>query len=104
MRLVGPLVSGDVVTTSQPPVKNQPVLSTASAYQSLQLMTPPILDTIMRMPEVELSTGLRRSRIYELMKAGLFPANVKLSVRASGWRRSAIAQWINERTSQPLAA
>lgn len=36
----------------------------------------------LRLPQVEELTGFKRSHIYNLMKAGSFPASVKLGLRA----------------------
>ncbi|WP_374353305.1 AlpA family transcriptional regulator [Limnohabitans sp.] len=42
--------------------------------------------TLLRRPQVESMTGLKRSSIYSLMKCGQFPHPVKLSARAVAWR------------------
>jgi prophage regulatory protein len=41
-----------------------------------------------RRADVEQMTGLSRSTIYELMKAGQFPKPVKITERAVAWRES----------------
>nr|WP_309881868.1 AlpA family phage regulatory protein [Caballeronia sp. LZ029] len=41
---------------------------------------------IMRRPEVEREIGLSRATIYSRMKAGTFPAAVRLGARSVGWR------------------
>ncbi|MEI5997211.1 AlpA family phage regulatory protein [Paraburkholderia bengalensis] len=43
-------------------------------------------NAIMRRTEVESETGLSRSTIYQRVKAGTFPAPVKLGERSVGWR------------------
>ena len=50
-------------------------------------------DRILRRPEVERLTGLRKSTIYHLMKEGLFPRPIRLGRRAVGWRRSELNEW-----------
>lgn len=55
----------------------------------------------LRLPQVEEITGFRRSHIYNLMKAGLFPHSVKLGLRAVAWDSLAIEQWQNERLAIP---
>ena len=50
--------------------------------------------TILRINHVKARTGLARSTIYELIKAGDFPAQVSLGVRAVGWLESDIEAWI----------
>jgi prophage regulatory protein len=55
---------------------------------------PEQLDRVLRLPEVERVTGLKRSTIYRDIQAGRFPPPVKLGKQASGWKASAIAAWI----------
>lgn len=55
--------------------------------------------TLLRRPQVESMTGLKRSSIYALMKCGQFPYPVKLSTRAVAWPSSVIQKWILERTN-----
>ena len=52
--------------------------------------------TILRMPEVERRTGYKRAHIYNLIKEGKFPKNVKIGIRAVGWDSYAIDRWIEE--------
>lgn len=54
-------------------------------------------EILLRLPAVESRTGLRKSAIYAGMKAGTFPACLKLGRRASAWPSSAIDAWIAER-------
>lgn len=54
-------------------------------------------DRIIREPECRELTGLSRTRRYELAKAGEFPAKIKISERASGWRLRDIREWIESR-------
>lgn len=54
-------------------------------------------ETLLRLPDVEARTGLRKSAIYAGMKSGTFPACVKLGARAAAWPESEIAGWIAER-------
>lgn len=50
----------------------------------------------LRLPSVLRRTGLGRSTIYRLMADEKFPAPVKLSGRAIGWRQSDLDRWSNE--------
>ena len=52
-----------------------------------------ILRTIRR-PEVQELTGLARSTIYALVKAGRFPKPLRLGPRAVGWRLSDVLAWL----------
>lgn len=48
----------------------------------------------MRRHEVERETGLARSTIYDRVKAGTFPAPVKIGVHSVGWRVADIDAWL----------
>ncbi len=54
-------------------------------------------ERLLRRPEVEVQTGLTRSTIYRLMRAGEFPEPLKLGPRAVRWRATEIESWIAER-------
>jgi prophage regulatory protein len=54
-------------------------------------------DRILRFHQVSSLVGLGRTTIYAGIKAGTFPAPVKLSAHAVGWKASAIAAWIASR-------
>lgn len=58
---------------------------------------PPKLEKLFRLQQIEDITGLKKSSIYAGMKAGTFPACVRLSVRAVAWRESDIAAWQAQR-------
>jgi prophage regulatory protein len=49
---------------------------------------------LMRLPAVLALVGLGRSRVYELMAEGRFPAPVKLSQRAIAWPSDEVDAWI----------
>lgn len=52
---------------------------------------------ILRRPEVEAMTGLRRTRLDELERQGKFPQRIRISDRATGWRSDEIEAWIEAR-------
>jgi prophage regulatory protein len=54
-------------------------------------------ENLLRLPQVETLTALRKSSIYAGMKAGTFPRCVRLSARAVAWRESDIAAWQAQR-------
>jgi prophage regulatory protein len=56
-------------------------------------------EKLLRLPEVESLTGLKKSSIYAGMKASprTFPACLRLSARAVAWRESDIATWQAQR-------
>ena len=55
--------------------------------------------TLLRLPAVESTTGLKKSSIYARIKEGSFPAPVKLGVRSVAWRSDALSEWIESRIS-----
>jgi prophage regulatory protein len=60
------------------------------------------IDPICRLEFVTAHTGLSRSSIYRLMTEQRFPASVKLSTRAIGWRLSDIESWLNSRSASSV--
>jgi prophage regulatory protein len=54
-------------------------------------------DSYFRFPEVRARTGLSRTTIHRLIKAGDFPAPKSLGVRAVGWKVSAVKAWCASR-------
>lgn len=53
----------------------------------------------LKRPEIEKRTGLKRSTIYEKIKAGTFPKPVKLGARAVAWPEAEVDAWMEERIS-----
>jgi len=56
-----------------------------------------ITTSIERKPRVLQRIGLSASTLDRLIKAGRFPAPVRLSPNTVGWQSSAIDIWIDER-------
>lgn len=52
--------------------------------------TPRKGDNILRLPEVEKRSGLRRATIYRRAAAGTFPKPVRLGPNSTGWLESEI--------------
>lgn len=71
-------------------MQTQPAQPAQSQWQS-----------ILRLPEVIRQTGLSKSSIYRLESLGQFPARVKLSEAACGWKSEDVQGWI---ASRPLVA
>ena len=54
-------------------------------------------DTFLRLKEVTRRTTYSRTRIYELIKLGRFPAPISLGGgRAIAWTASSISNWMQE--------
>jgi prophage regulatory protein len=54
-------------------------------------------ERLIRLPQVESLTGLRRAHIYGLARRGQFPRPIKIGTRASAWRLSQVADWVTAR-------
>jgi prophage regulatory protein len=52
---------------------------------------------VLRLPEVEVMTGLKHSAIYEAIEAGTFPPPIELTRAARGWIESEIDAWLDQR-------
>ena len=50
--------------------------------------------SILRRKAVEARTGLSRSTIYDYIRAGRFPAPVRVGDRAVGWVASEVDSWL----------
>lgn len=55
---------------------------------------------LIRWPEVQTLTGLSRSTIDRLERAGGFPRRVILSENAVGWRKADILAWTQSREAR----
>ena len=64
-----------------------------------------VSEKIIRLPKVKEMVGLGTTAIYEKMKRGEFPKQIKLG-RLSGWVESEVQAWINKQimASRPEAA
>lgn len=56
--------------------------------------------TFLRMPQVMVMTGLKRSTIYALITKNQFPKPVKLTKTAAAWVESEIAEWNDDRIAE----
>lgn len=52
---------------------------------------------ILRLTEVKSQTGLSRSTIYQWIKDGEFPRQIRLGERAVGWLYAEVEAWIIRR-------
>lgn len=65
--------------------------------RSIGSLTAP--DRLIKLPDVERLTGLRRSAIYERIQRGAFPRSVKIGKRSATWSEAAIQAWIADRVT-----
>jgi len=54
-------------------------------------------DQIIRPRNIPSITGLSRTTIWRLERAGDFPKRIRLSVGACGWRLSEVMAWLENR-------
>lgn len=57
------------------------------------------MNRIMRAREVGDVTGLSRTTIWNLERAGKFPRRVKLTTRAVGWLEDQVLSWVKGRAA-----
>lgn len=57
-------------------------------------------DRLIRLAEVETLTGLKKSSLYGLTRAGKFVTPVRLSARCTAWSYTAVQQWIQARITE----
>jgi prophage regulatory protein len=69
----------------------------ASAMQVVHQSRPVIpRDRFLRLPDVEATTGVKKSTIYMLLRQGKFPKPVRLSSRMVAWPETAVLQWVQD--------
>lgn len=56
-----------------------------------------VMSEILKLSEVVKITGLSKSTIYEYMKHGLFPKQIKIGIRRVGWTSSSISSWTDKK-------
>ncbi len=59
---------------------------------------------LLRVVDVQHQVGLGRSAIYTRIKAGTFPAPVKLGARVAAWPAAAIDAWIEQQIAASKAS
>ena len=57
-------------------------------------MTATPTDRILRLNAVLDRTGLSRATLYRKIQGGTFPRQVRIAERCTGWRESAVNEWM----------
>ncbi len=57
-------------------------------------MTDQTPDRILRLNAVLDRTGLSRATLYRKIKDGTFPRQIRIATRCTGWRESAVNEWM----------
>ena len=52
------------------------------------------INGLLRLPQVLAMVGLSKSTLYRKVKAGLFPAPIKLSGNLVVWKQEVVMEWI----------
>ncbi|MFV8987963.1 helix-turn-helix transcriptional regulator [Serratia fonticola] len=55
---------------------------------------------LIRLPDVMMITGLKRSTVYNKMKSGEFPKSVPIGERSIAWVESEINSWVANNISR----
>ncbi|MFV8867330.1 helix-turn-helix transcriptional regulator [Serratia fonticola] len=55
---------------------------------------------LIRLPDVMMITGLKRSTVYNKMKSGKFPKSVSIGERSIAWVESEINSWVANNISR----
>lgn len=58
---------------------------------------------LLRLPQVMDRVGLKKTKVYEMIKEGNFPEPIKAG-RASLWSEEKVEQWINTQLCEQMAA
>ena len=61
-------------------------------------------DILMTMPEVEALTHFSKPTLYQMIREGRFPKQVRLGPNKVAWLRSEVLGWIGERAEARQAA
>ena len=55
------------------------------------------VDRLLRVREVLRIVGVSRATLYEMVRRGAFPAPVRISAIAVGWKQSEVQRWLASR-------
>jgi prophage regulatory protein len=61
---------------------------------------PRVFRQLLRLREVQTTTGLSRSAIYDLASRGQFPCPIKIGPRASAWVAAEVDAWIERKIAE----
>lgn len=83
---------------------NRETYSPAAIATANEAMMPVGTDRLLPLPVVIHMTSLSKTKIYADIRAGRFPAPVKLGPKRSAWRTSEIQAWLASRAPARFAA
>ncbi len=73
------------------------LLENVTNHRVPSVSTTSMPERILRAKEVVELTGLSRTTIWRMERAGAFPNRVSLGVGSVGWRLSEVSEWVNNR-------
>ncbi len=59
---------------------------------------------LLRLRQVQSTTGLSRSAIYDMASRGQFPSPIKIGPRASAWVAAEVDAWIERRIAERMTS
>jgi prophage regulatory protein len=59
---------------------------------------------LLRLPDVIARVGIKRTAIFDAIKAGTFPAQIRLGKRCSCWSSAEIEIWVRARIAEARGA
>lgn len=66
---------------------------------------PPVQrDRLIKLPEVERLTSLKKTTVYRLQREGAFPRCVQVTPRAVAWKEREVLEWMASRSTAADAA
>lgn len=75
------------------------LLETQAPTEGLTSPPAPALERLIGRKEVLILIGISNATLWRWIKAGRFPAPMKIGKKKVAWRSSVLAQWIAQRTS-----
>jgi prophage regulatory protein len=63
-----------------------------------------MMERLLRRREVEELVGFKHAWLYKLISEGKFPRPIRVGKRATRWRESDVARWIQEQIDQSASA
>jgi len=84
------------------PIKTEAANTRPYGKQNIPPSEPAGGPRLLRFPAVRLRTGLSRSTVWRLERAGDFPRHIRLSPNAVAWIEDEIVGWIRQKAGRAL--
>ncbi len=83
---------------------NGPAHRAVEAAMNANAATQTKLEKMLRLPQVEVLSGLKKTSIYNGAHDGTFPKPIRISARCVAWRESDLLAWQAQREQAPIGA